>query len=184
MTKVFIGGSRHLSRLNPAVRGRIEKIIENRLPVVIGDANGADKAVQRFLHQRNYDRVEVFSSDDVPRNNLGGWPVRVIRPAHRTRDFDYYATKDRAMAQEATVGLMIWDGESRGTLLNILRLLAQEKAVVVYVGPRESFVEVRRSEDFEHLIAQLDHRAVRRVHEQAVLEGLLGQEGQQRQLRL
>jgi hypothetical protein len=62
----------------------------------------ASKAVQRFLAERQFEKVEVFSTDESPRNNLGGWPVRVIRPGHSRKDFDYYATKDRAMAAEAT----------------------------------------------------------------------------------
>jgi hypothetical protein len=51
----------------------------------------------------------------------------VIPPAHARKDFEYYATKDRAMAAEATVGLMLWDGQSRGTLMNVLRLAARDK---------------------------------------------------------
>jgi hypothetical protein len=45
------------------------------------------------------------------------------------------------MAQEATVGFMLWDGESRGTLLNVLRLVAQEKPVVVYVAPERALAQ-------------------------------------------
>lgn len=172
MTKVFVGGSRRISRLNDDVRQRIDGIVAKRFHVLIGDANGADKAVQRYLHERGYDRVEVFCSGSSSRNNVGGWPLHAVRPPHASRDFDYYASKDRAMATAATVGLMIWDGESRGTLLNILRLLSQGKAIVVYVGPRKAFVEVRSKRGFEALASILDSKAARRLHEQAVSEGL------------
>ncbi len=101
MTRVFIGGSRRISRLSDEVRDRIDRIVGKDLGVVIGDANGADKAVQRHLRERGHARVEVFCSDEAPRNNVGNWPVRVVRPAHAKRDFEYYATKDRAMALEA-----------------------------------------------------------------------------------
>ena len=33
------------------------------------------------------------------------------------------------MSEEASFGLMIWDGESAGTLMNVLRLLKQNKSV-------------------------------------------------------
>ena len=46
MTAVFIGGSRRISRINVDVRARLDRIVENRLPILIGDANGADKAVR------------------------------------------------------------------------------------------------------------------------------------------
>ena len=172
MTKVFIGGSRHITRLEVEVRRRLDRIVEKGLPVVIGDANGADKTVQRYLSDRQYQRVEVFSAAEPPRNNLGEWPVRVIRPGHARRDFDYYATKDRAMAVAATVGLMLWDGQSRGTLMNVLRLADRKKPVVVYVQPKKDLVDVRTHSDLSALLGELDRQAARRLHADAVAEGL------------
>jgi hypothetical protein len=43
--KVFIAGSRWLSRLSADVRSRLDTIIEKGFTILIGDANGADKAV-------------------------------------------------------------------------------------------------------------------------------------------
>lgn len=182
MSRVFIGGSRKISRLSNDVLHRLDRIVEKQLPVLIGDASGADKAVQRYFDERGYGSVEVFCSDQTPRNNVGNWPVRMIRPSHATRDFDYYATKDRLMAKEATVGLMIWDGESRGTLLNVLRLLTQDKKVVVYVSPRRTFIDVRTHQDFERLVAGLDRRVAQRLQQQAISEGLADGGGRQSQL--
>jgi hypothetical protein len=172
VTKVFIGGSRQVTRLDAEVKDRLDRIIAKGLPVVIGDANGADKVVQRYLQEHEFANVEVFSADASPRNNLGGWPLRVIRPAHPRKDFDYYATKDRAMAEAATVGLMLWDGQSRGTLMNVLRLAARQKPVVVYVQPRRTCIEVRRHRDLSALLAELDRRVATRVRAAAVAEGL------------
>jgi len=180
VSRVFVGGSRAITRLDATVRRRLDTIVEKRLPVVVGDANGADKAVQRYLHDRGFDLVVVFSADPSPRNNLGGWLVRVVRPEHSRRDFDYYATKDRAMAAEATVGLMLWDGQSRGTLLNVLRLAAEGKPVVVYVAPRKTFVEVRGEQDLGGLLAKLDRSALKRLQTDAAAEGLSQELTQQR----
>ena len=170
MTKVFIGGSRHFTRLPSDVRARLDRIVDRRLPVVVGDANGADKAVQGFLAGRHHALVEVFCSGE-PRNNVGGWPVRIVQTARATRDFAFYATKDRAMASEATVGMMLWDGASRGTLLNVLRLVAQAKPVVVYSQAERAFIDVRSRGDFDKLTATLHGAAARRFQEQAVAEG-------------
>ena len=57
MTKVFIGGSRQLGRLNPDIRQRLDSIIENSFTILVGDANGIDKAVQKYCAERNYPRV-------------------------------------------------------------------------------------------------------------------------------
>jgi len=184
MTKVFIGGSRHISRLNADVRQRLDKIIEKHLPVLIGDATGVDRAVQRYLHERKYAPVEIFSADDRPRNNVGAWAVRVVRPESGAKGFDYYATKDRAMAEEGTVGLMIWDGESRGTLLNALRLIRKQKTVVLYLAPDRTFTEVRTRQDLDQLVSRLDRAATRRFRDQAESEGLYEAEAQGTQLRL
>jgi len=172
VTKVFIGGSRRFARLNTDLRNRLDRIVEKRLPVVVGDATGADRAVQVYLAERKYAAVEVFCSAEAPRNNVGGWPVRVIRPSSQRRDFDYFATKDREMAREASVGLMLWDGESRGTLLNVLRLLLLEKTTVVYVGPRSAFVDVRSRGHLDALLGDLAPTASRRFRDQVIRGGL------------
>jgi hypothetical protein len=184
VTRVFVGGSRRITRLDAEVRQRLDRIVEKGLPVVIGDANGADKAVQRYLSERKFDAVEVFSADESPRNNAGGWSIRVIRPQHARKDFDYYATKDRAMAAAATVGLMLWDGQSRGTLMNVLRLADQRKPVVVYVQPRKGFVDVRTSGDLAVLLSEVDRRLAKQLHQDAVAEGLQAGIGNQTALGL
>jgi hypothetical protein len=76
------------------------------------------------------------------------------------------------MAAAATVGLMLWDGQSRGTLMNVLRLADRDKPVVVYVQPRKSFVDVRTHSDLSALLGELDHQTARRLHADAVAEGL------------
>ena len=39
----------------------------------------------------------------------------------------YYRAKDLAMVEDADCGFMIWNGESKGTLNNILNLLYMDK---------------------------------------------------------
>jgi len=56
VTKVFIGGSRRIIRLDAEVKRRIDRMIEKPLQVLVGDANGADKAVQEYLRSKSYDR--------------------------------------------------------------------------------------------------------------------------------
>jgi hypothetical protein len=152
MTKVFIGGSRRITRLDTDVKQRIDRIIEKRLPVIVGDANGADKAVQDYLRSKSYEQVEVFCSGDECRNNAGHWPVRRVPVSGKEKGFDFYATKDRAMADEASVGLMLWDRKSAGTLMNILRLIRQDKKVAVYVSPDRAFLEVKAESDWNAIV--------------------------------
>lgn len=150
MTKVFIGGSRRVSRLDSQVRERLDEIVRKQLWVLIGDANGADRAVQHYLQSCGHSQVEVFCTEGRCRNNLGNWKLRAVHPPHGgKRDFEYYAAKDRQMTEECSIGFMLWDGKSRGTLSNVLRLIGQGKTVVLYLAPAKQFRTLRSESDWE-----------------------------------
>jgi probable addiction module antidote protein len=142
-TTVFIGGSRHVSRLSAHVKERLNKIIENGHRVIVGDANGADKAVQKHLSAAGYDNVTVFCSGDQPRNNLGHWCTHNVLPPKSVKGFQFYAAKDREMAREADFGLMIWDSKSAGTVLNVLRLVRAGKIAVLINVPDKSTINIK-----------------------------------------
>ena len=153
MTKVFIGGSRKISRLGPEVKARVDNIIAGDFTVLIGDAEGADKAVQAYLAERGFKKVVVYCMAEKCRHNLGGWDVQSIHAGKNVKGFEYYATKDRAMAQDATYGFMIWDGKSKGSMNNIRNLLALRKSVLVYLHPNQEFVTVRTSAELDLLLS-------------------------------
>ena len=172
-TKIFIGGSRHLSRLTPEVKQRLDKIVESGFTVLIGDANGADKAVQTYLAAHQYASVLVFCMAHGLRNNVGGWPTRDISAPADTRGFAFYVLKDGAMAKEATHGLMLWDGDSKGTLNNIVNLVKLDKPVFVFFGPTKTFVNVRTREDVVKVLAKCDRAAVARFEKELDLDRTL-----------
>ena len=60
MNTVFIGGSRHVPLLPGVARNRVNDVIEQGLDIMVGDANGIDKAVQKHLADARYDRVTVI----------------------------------------------------------------------------------------------------------------------------
>ncbi|PYU37329.1 MAG: hypothetical protein DMG54_33990 [Acidobacteria bacterium] len=106
MHSVFVAGSRALSKLNAQVKERLDNILRKESTVLVGDANGADEAVQRYLAERGYGHVVVYCME-VCRNNVGNWPIRShsADPAVK-RDRHYYGIKDRAMAKDASCGFM------------------------------------------------------------------------------
>ena len=138
MSTVFIGGSRNVPRLSAQVHERLTNVVQVGAQVIVGDANGADKAVQKFLSEHEYQRVTVFCSGAECRNNIGHWETRHIDAPKNAKGFDFYAAKDRVMAREADYGLMIWDGKSAGTILNILRLLHAGRKAVLINSPEKS----------------------------------------------
>src|SRR5262245_36002469 len=153
MKKVFVGGSRRISRLNEDVRRRIDEMIQRRLQILVGDANGADKAIQLYLDKRQYPNVVVFCTSGECRNNLADWPVSSVKPPHNTRDFTFYTAKDSAMAREADYGLMLWDGRSTGTMVNVARMVAACKPVVVYISATKEFFTLKSRFDFDQLLS-------------------------------
>ncbi len=88
MEKVFIAGSRRLARLSKEVKKRIDNIVEKGFTVVVGDANGADKAVQQYLANKCYERVIVYCMAGNCRNKLGKWAVREIKAALGAKGFN------------------------------------------------------------------------------------------------
>jgi len=59
----------------------------------------------------------------------------------------FVTAKDAAMAEEADYGLLLWDGESVGTLVNVARLVSGGNSVVLYVAPNRSFLTLRTRAD-------------------------------------
>jgi len=152
VTSVFIGGSRRLARLNARIRERLDTIIENNFNVLIGDANGTDRAVQAYLAKHNYLNVLVYCISGKCRNNVGQWQCKSVDPPSLKKDFEYFAAKDAAMARDASYGFMIWDGKSRGTFNNVLNLLNHGKKVLVYLSPAKRFSSVADSSQLRRIL--------------------------------
>jgi hypothetical protein len=162
MTRVFIAGSRKLSRLSPEVKARIDIMIAKGFTVLVGDANGVDKAVQRYLADKGYRDVVVHCMIRDCRNNVGEWPTHESEAPPGARGFEYFATKDQAMVDAAGYGLMLWDGESKGTLNNVIKMVRQSKPVVVYLAPRQTFQNLLSPNDVTALLGSCEPSAVRR----------------------
>ena len=170
MTKVFIAGSRRLSCVNADVKRRIDTMIEKGFTVLVGDANGADKAVQLYLAQKGYRNVIVHCMARNCRNNVEGWQMREAEAPKGARGFTYYATKDQVMVDDADYGLMLWDGESKGTLNSVINMVRQNKAVVVYFAPQNAFQNIRSSQDVEDLLRKCDRASVQRFERELGIE--------------
>ena len=165
-TNVFVAGSRRISRLPMEVQRRIDAMIASGFQILVGDAAGADKAVQRYLADKTYRNVIVHCMENRCRHNIGQWPSRRVPAPRGVRGFDYYSIKDRVMADAAEYGLMLWDGKSKGTINNVVNLSRRHRPVVVYVAPMKSFETVRSLDDLRGVLAKGDPKSVDQlVHE-------------------
>lgn len=150
--KVFIAGARSITTMDSFVTNKLCSIRNKHFDVLVGDCYGIDSVVQSFFAGCSYPKVTVYASNGKARNNVGKWLVKSIYVPSTVRGFDFFRQKDVAMANDADIGFMIWDGESRGTLCNILTLAKRGKTVLVYNPKRQSPIVVRSSYDVEKLI--------------------------------
>jgi hypothetical protein len=159
MTTVFIAGSIAISRLHAAVTARIANAVEADLSIVVGDADGVDASVQATLRDLGATRVTVYCSGDVPRNNLGEWPVTRVYPSAAPGTRAYFTAKDIEMADAADYGLMIWDAKSTGTLANVIELLGAGKKTVVFVNKDKKFATVSDVDGLALLVGRMSDTA-------------------------
>jgi hypothetical protein len=184
MTKMFIGGSRKLSSLNVNVKTKLDAIIQKKYTILIGDANGADKSVQKHLLNRHYSNVVVFCMSDGCRNNLGRWETRHIQICGNKKGFEYYSAKDMEMAKEADYGFMLWDAKSKGTLQNIINLLRSNKRTLVYISPEQDFLVLDALSDIKNLLAKCDAKYRDLFENKFKISHILQQESIQNELNL
>ncbi len=159
--KVFIGGPRAISKLSSEVVTRIDNIINNRYTILVGDANGIDKAVQNYCAEKKYNNVKVFASNGKARNNIGQWDIVEVEINENIKGFDFYAAKDLAMAKEADYGFMVWNGKSKGTLNNIINMVLLDKKILVYYIPDKDFQVYRSIKEVKQFLSKNEDIAIK-----------------------
>ena len=122
--KIFISGSKSISKLPELAKTFIDQFIENNDEILVGDCYGVDAAVQMYLDSKGYRNVTIYCSGETPRNNfVAGAKVRSCAEAAKGltgREFHY--VKDIQRANDCDQAIMIWDGKSNGTGENIRRV--------------------------------------------------------------
>ncbi len=151
--KIFIAGARSVKSLDASVQKKMMSIYQKGYDVLVGDCYGVDTSVQNFYYQLGYNNVIVFASNGKARNNVGRWNIHNVSVPSNVRGFDFYKQKDIAMANEADYGFMIWDGESRGTLNNIINLISQNKKVLIYLTTQNKMIVASSFKDVNKLVA-------------------------------
>lgn len=139
---IFIGGSINFKTLDNSIIKRLENIIEQKCHVAIGDADGADKAIQEFFLSRKYNDVEIFCAGNLCRNNLNNWPTHNVEVSTKITGRKFYMIKDLAMAKVCDYGFMLWNGKSPGTMNNILNIIEGNKKVLVFFSPTTEFFTI------------------------------------------
>lgn len=173
MTTIFIAGSISISRLHDKVKERIATIAASDLDVVVGDADGADTAVQTCLSESGARRVTVYCSGNQPRNNVAGWPIKTVHPKAAPGSRAFFSAKDLDMARVSDFGLMIWDSKSTGTLGNVIELISTGKKSVVFVNKTKQFVTIADVAGFRQLLTMMSDHSRAKAEEKIGLSARL-----------
>jgi len=152
MDKVFISGSIKIKKLDNNILDKIDSIMESKLHIMLGDADGVDSSIQGYLLSKEYKKVTIYCTGDNARNNLGSWNVQNISTNKKSGSRAYYTAKDLKLAEDCNYGLMVWDTRSSGTLNNVIELLTMKKKSVVYINRDKKFYLIKNIDDLKILM--------------------------------
>jgi len=140
--KVFISGSIAVKKLDNEVLSSLQKMMQNGLQILVGDAKGVDSQIQDFFKRNNYNNIVVYSIEEFPRyiasKTFGFKKIEVATDVKGGRETQ--TEKDIAMTNDSDFSLVIWDGKSKGSYANILRSLEQNKGTRVFLANQNSFM--------------------------------------------
>ena len=124
---VFIAGSIKIKHLDRKFKERIDKIIASGIDLVVGDADGADTAIQTYLFEqgssnttvnevKKRQRAAMVHRGETMSGDVDNGPIHSVTSDLAPGVRAYFTAKDVAMAEAADYGLMMWDAISTGTL--------------------------------------------------------------------
>lgn len=146
MTKIFVSGtagfgtSKALTELPESVKAFIDQCVNENYQILVGDCEGIDTLVQRYLNDINYNNICVYCSGKSCRNIVNAnWNVAHVSVPNGVSGRAFFAVKDAAMAHDADFGFAIWDGKSKGTGINIANMKEQNKPVTIFRTDKNRF---------------------------------------------
>lgn len=179
MNTVFISGSRNIKNLDANIKKRINNIITSNFKIILGDAEGVDSSIQKYLKEYGATLVTIYCSGHRPRNNFGGWTVKRVDTSHMSGTRAFFTAKDIQLANDADYGLMIWDTKSTGTLSNIIELLSRKKKSVVYINKTKDFLNISNVMNLEKLLNYMNEAALTKANSKIGLKKIASLKYQQ-----
>lgn len=145
--KVFLSGSMSIRDIPNDWLSTAELTdVVSSIQFLIGDAPGTDRAIQEHLTERGIKDIVVYHATKLPRNNIGNnKTVRIIAGVSENV-VNFFTAKDIKMSEDCDYGIVFWDGRSKGTNRNILRLLNLGKQVCIFRKIESSWTYVKLTE--------------------------------------
>ena len=174
MSSVFISGSIAIKNIPSCVENSINRIMEQNIHVLVGDAKGIDTVIQNYLKRHNYLNVTVYSIYHSPRYKVPEFHEKHV-PVNTNlkKERDRQQEKDAAMTIASDYSLVIWDGKSNGSYQNILRAIEHEKKIKIYLHSENKFVqpEKKTRNEMEYIYRENNGYTAKEVVEHLINEG-------------
>ena len=146
---IFLSGSRSiLTGLPETALVKLRELGRGNRMLLVGPDPGAAASIRDYLR---FCRIGFGSWDKAGQGEADVW-----------EDLEKRRARDARMIRSCDEGVFLWDGSSKGTFLNIVDLLLQEKPVEVLIfrGKAVSFVRLRSLEDLDRILPpELTERA-------------------------
>ena len=129
--KILICGSKTSEFLPSSFTELLTEYCEQQAEFLVGDSCGTDIKVQKFLHEKKYEKVTVYTDRASAQNNIGGW--QVCRISTEVSDSAAERKKDIAMMKVCDEAAVLFFKESNGAeeLLEDLERLGKPVSIVV-----------------------------------------------------
>jgi hypothetical protein len=134
---VFVSGSRTIGGIGEDITAELSCVLDSAANMLVGDAQGVDTEIQRFCKNQDYHNITVFAMNGKARNNIGDFAVENVVPKDNR---NFFEQKDKVMTDMADYGIVIWNGKSKGSLNNIIRLIKQNKPCKVYLTSNKQWI--------------------------------------------
>lgn len=160
--KTFICGSISIKNLNNDITQKIDEILNSQHEILIGDAEGVDSLVQKYLSDKNYTaNVTIYHIYDKPRNKKNdNFKTRKINyddlPNNKNnQERKKQAFKDKKMIKDCDCCYCVWDGKSKGSYENIKESLEQKKEIQVYYSKENKTLKLTPNQESKNQIAYI-----------------------------
>ncbi len=141
--KVFVSGSKNVSAFDNEILKVLNRIVENNHEILVGDCDGVDASIQRYMQEKSHTNITVYFVGSEPRNAQEPFKQRKVDTFGKLTPYEYYQQKDIQMTRDADVGFVIWDETSKGSRDNIQRLIQMDKPVVIYSTKRNKLLRMK-----------------------------------------
>lgn len=162
--KVFICGSISIKKIPPEAEKIIDNIIAKRYEILVGDADGIDCQTQEYCKDKKYFKLTIYFVGDKARKiatsefmakqiKKDSNKIEYVQNSNKKQsERERQWIKDKAMMDDCDYGLIIWDGESKGSYKNLLYMIDSKKKFYLYIDGKK--IQNKTKENIEKIFRE------------------------------